>query len=103
MLQMITQAIANGLIFKYVIADSWYASAANMRFINQKKKFFVFDMQSNRLAALNEQERKAGKWTRIDELKIPNNEPVSSVVKRLGNSRVANPTILYKQRAANRL
>ena len=41
MLQMIAKAIANGLIFKYIIADSWFASVANMRFIKQKKKIFI--------------------------------------------------------------
>lgn len=72
MLQMIGKAISNGLIFKYIIADSWFASVANMRFIKHKKKIFIFDMQSNGLAVLNETDRQAGNWTRIDELKIPN-------------------------------
>jgi hypothetical protein len=66
MLQMIAKAIANGLIFKYIIADSWFASVGNMRFIRQKKKIFIFDRQSNRLAALSEADRQAGNWTRID-------------------------------------
>ncbi len=83
MVQMIAQAIANGLIFKYIIADSWFASVANMRFIKQKKKIFIFDMQSNRLAALNEADRKAGNWTRIDQLKIPNNKPLEVWLKDL--------------------
>jgi hypothetical protein len=41
MLQMIAKAIANCLIFKYIIADSWFASVANMRFIKQKRKVFI--------------------------------------------------------------
>jgi hypothetical protein len=81
--ELMLQMIANGLIFKYVIADSWFASVANMRFIKQKKKIFIFDMQSNRLAVLNEADRKAGNWTRIDELKIPHNKPVQVWLKDL--------------------
>ena len=92
MLQMIAKAIANGLIFKYVIADSWFASAANMRFIKQKKKIFIFDMQSNRRAVLSEADRQAGNWTRIDELKIPNNKPVQVWLKDL-----EFPVLLTKQ------
>ncbi len=71
MLKMIAQAIANGLIFKYILADSWFASVENMTCINKKKKIFIFDMQSNRLAALTEEDRQKGHWTRIDELEIP--------------------------------
>ena len=97
MLQMIGKAIANGLIFKYIIADSWFASVANMRFIKQKKKIFIFDMQSNRLAALNEADRKAGSWTRIDELKIPDNKPVQVWLKDL-----EFPVLLTKQLFTNK-
>jgi transposase len=97
MLQMIGQAIANALIFKYIIADSWFASVANMRFINQKKKIFIFDMQSNRLAARSEADRDAGNWTRIDELKIPNNKPVMVWLKDL-----EFPVLLSKQFFTNK-
>lgn len=97
MLQMIAKAIANGLIFKYIIADSWFASVANMRFIKQKKKIFIFDMQSNRLAALNEADRQAGNWTRIDELKIPDNNPVEVWLKDL-----EFPVLLTKQLFTNK-
>jgi hypothetical protein len=97
MLQMIAKAIANGLIFKYIIADSWFASVANMRFIKQKKKIFIFDMQSNRLAVLSEADRQAGNWTRIDELKIPNNKPVEVWLKDL-----EFPVLLTKQIFTNK-
>ena len=97
MLQMIAKAIANGLLFKYVIADSWFASVANMRFIKQKKKIFIFDMQSNRLAALKPADRKAGNWTRIDQLPIPNNTPVEVWLKDL-----EFPVWLTKQHFTNK-
>lgn len=83
MRQMIIQAIANGLIFKYILGDSWFASTENMKFIVDKKKLFIFDMQSNRLAALSEEDRNAGNWTRIDELAILNNTPTKVWLKDL--------------------
>lgn len=83
MRQMITQSIANGLIFKYILADSWFSSVENLKFIADKKKFFIFDIQSNRLAALSEKDRNAGNWTRIDELSISNNVPVKVWLKDL--------------------
>lgn len=97
MLEMIAQAIANGLIFKYVIADSWFASVANMRFIKQKKKTFIFDMQSNRLATVSQADRQAGNWTSIDQLQIPNNKPVQVWLKDL-----EFPVWLIKQHFTNK-
>ena len=76
MQRMILQSISNGLIFKYILADTWFASSENMRFITSKNKFFMFDLQSNRLASLSEDNRKKGSWTNISELDIPNNAPV---------------------------
>jgi len=68
-----------------------------MRFIKQKKKIFIFDMQRTRLGALSEAERKAGNWTRIDELKIPNNKPVEVWLKDL-----EFPVLLTKQLFTNK-
>ncbi len=81
--QMIQQCIDNQLQFKYVLADSWYGSAANMLMIERKHKFFIFDMKSNRSVALDEQDRHKGNWTRIDELPIPENTPVKVWLKDL--------------------
>jgi hypothetical protein len=97
MLRMIVQAMANGLIFKYILADSWFASVENMTFINKKKKIFIFDMQVNRLAALTEEDRRNGRWTRIDKLKISDNKPVKVWLKDLGF-----PVLLTKQLFTNK-
>lgn len=83
MQQMIVQAIANGLIFRYILGDTWFASSDNMRFINKKKKFFIFDLQSNRLAALSENNRQKGSWSNINDLEIPSNAPVKLWLKDL--------------------
>jgi len=94
---MIAQAIHNQLKFKYVLADSWFGSAENMRFIQKKKKFFIFDMKTNRMAALSQKDRNAGHWTRIDELDIPDNTPVKVWLKDL-----EFPILLNKQVFTNK-
>lgn len=81
--QMISRCIENQLQFKYVLADTWYSSVANMLMIDRKHKFFIFDMKNNRSAALDEQGRNKGQWTRIDELSIPENTPVKVWLKDL--------------------
>jgi hypothetical protein len=57
---MIQQAIANQLPFKYVLADTWFASCDNMRFIHSCKKHFLLDLKNNRLATLSQPERNKG-------------------------------------------
>ena len=89
---MITQSIQNQLKFKYVIADSWFGSSGNMRFIHQKKRFFIFDMKTNRLAALTDEDRNAGRFTSIDKLQIPLNTSVKVWLKDLNI-----PVVMVKQ------
>jgi len=98
MREMILQALKNGLIFKYILGDSWFASVENMSFIEKKKKFFIFDMQSNRLAAVSEEDRKNGRWTSIDKLEIPAQTPVKVWLKDLGCACLDDQANLYKQR-----
>lgn len=82
---MIQQCIHNQLKFKYVLADSWFASAENMHFVVDKKKFFIFDLQDNRLAILadgvDEKPNTKSPWTNIKLLDIPNNKPVKVWLK----------------------
>ncbi len=94
---MVEQAIHNQLTFKYILADSWFASAENMRFIAKKKKFFIFDMKSNRQTVLSEDDRNQGNWSRIDELDIPDNTPVKVWLKDL-----KFPLLLTKQVFTNK-
>lgn len=96
MRDMITIAIHNQLLFKYILADSWFASVENMTFISDKKKLFIFDMKENRLAILcsesAEKPTKNSQWTSINELKIADNTPVLVWLKDLDF-----PVLLVKQ------
>lgn len=94
---MVQQAIANQLKFKYILADTWFASSDNMRFIDKCRKFFVFDLKDNRLAALSQPERSKGQWTRIDRLDLPDNTPVRVWLKDLDI-----PVLLIKQVFTNK-
>jgi hypothetical protein len=93
---MIATSINNRLLFKYILADSWFGSAENMRFIEDNDKYFIFDMKENRLAILcNNVEQKPDKksqWTNINELPIAENTPVLLWLKDLDF-----PVLLVKQ------
>ena len=93
MQSMINQCIHNQLIFKYILADSWYASTDNMHFIAAKKKYFIFDLKDNRLASLSEQKPlKKASWTNIKALEMPDNTPLKVWLKDMDF-----PVLLTKQ------
>jgi hypothetical protein len=83
MREMTTRTIKKHLKFGYILADSWFSSAENMRFIKKKGKAFIFEINSNRLAAANGQEREKGRFNRIDQMEIPDGEPVPVYLKDL--------------------
>jgi hypothetical protein len=90
---MISQCIHNQLVFKYILADSWYASSANMHFIASKNKCFIFDLKDNRLASFTpKQAGKRAEWTNINEMALPDNRPVQVWLKD-----VDFPVLLTKQ------
>jgi hypothetical protein len=48
MRDMINRTIQKHLKFGYILADSWFASVENMRFIEKKGKTFIFEINDNR-------------------------------------------------------
>ncbi|MCX6995451.1 MAG: hypothetical protein NTY13_06630 [Chlamydiae bacterium] len=46
---LVAQAVENGVLFDYVLADNWFGAKDNMEFIHYGlKKFFVFGIKTNR-------------------------------------------------------
>ncbi len=90
MRSMIKQCIHNQLLFKYVLADSWFASTDNMHFIQEQKKLFIFDLKDNRLAILADsiadKPDKKSQWTSIKSMDLPNNTPVKVWLKDMNFS-----------------
>ena len=62
----------NEILFSYVLADLWYASAENMEFIVcQLQKHFVLPLKENRKVALSEADQKQNRFVRVDTLDLP--------------------------------
>lgn len=61
----------NKVQFKYVLWDTWFSSAENFNFTHYElKKYFVAALKGNRLAALSEQDKREGKFQRVEALSI---------------------------------
>ena len=64
--------VHNEIRFSYVLADLWYASADNMKFIVVGlEKHFVLPLKENRNVALSEAEQKQGRFVAVDTLSLP--------------------------------
>ena len=72
---LIKQAVQNTLKFRYVLADSWFASAENMKFIQHEvNKLFVMPLKCNRKVALSLADKKQGKYVRVDSIAMEENQ-----------------------------
>ena len=92
MQEMIKRLIQNQVKFRYILADSWFSSAENMRFIAKREKVFIFELKCNRLIAFNEQQRNQGLFERLDEAIVPEEKPRKVWIKDL-----QFPVLLFKQ------
>lgn len=65
-------SLQNEVLFGYVLADLWYASAENMDFIvRQLQKHFVFPLKGNRKVALSQADQKQGRFVAVETLDLP--------------------------------
>ncbi len=71
MREMIQTCIDNTLKFDFVLMDSWFSSEENFDFITGKKKHFIAALKDNRLIAISEEDKKKKRFTRVDELDLP--------------------------------
>jgi hypothetical protein len=81
MREMIGTCLNNALKFRYVLMDSWFGAADNFDFIVSKGKHFVAALKSNRLVALSEEDKKKGRFVRIDSLELPEQQAVRGWLK----------------------
>ena len=96
--QMLRQVKQNQIPFRYVLNDVWFASAENMRFVkNELKRDFIMPLKTNRKVALSLEDKKQGRYVRVDELDI---EP--GTVLTIYLESVAFPLHLVKQVFTNK-
>lgn len=59
----------NRVKYRYVVWDTWFSSKENLDFVHADlKKHFVVALKSNRKAAMSEQDKKQGKYTKVEDL-----------------------------------
>ena len=80
--KLVLQADRNDIDFKYVLADSWYCSKANMRLVKEDcKRDFIFASAKNRKVALCEEAKAKGDYQGLESLSWQEGETVKVWVK----------------------
>jgi hypothetical protein len=92
MREMIKQHIEKQVKFTYVLADSWFSSAKNMRFIEKNGKEFIFELKENRLITESIKKRNEGAFERVEHAAMPEETLVKVWIKDL-----EFPVLLFKR------
>lgn len=69
--EMLDVCRGNQLCYKYVLTDSWFACTDTMKKIKiELEKEFIMALKENRTAALSVEDKKKGRYVRIDSLTL---------------------------------
>lgn len=72
MRMLLRVCVHNEIPFRYVLADLWYASADNMKFIVLSlDQHFVFPLKENRNLALSRAEQQQGRSQAVNQVDLP--------------------------------
>ena len=77
MLRVAQQQVA----YRYLLADSWYASAENLNAVLALGHDFVMALESSRTVALSEAARAAGQFHALDTLVFPDEQPLRVLLR----------------------
>ena len=95
---MLRACVKNGLPFRYVLNDVWFAAADNMKMIKTElKKDFVMPLKSNRNLALSEQDKKEGRYQAVETLPLEHGQ-----ARQVHLEQVPFPLLLVKQVFTNK-
>jgi hypothetical protein len=82
--RMLKTCRQNQLKYRYVLADSWFSAQENLAFVRHDlDKHFVVALKSNRTVALTLEDKKQGRFIRIDQLSWAEQKPAQAWLKGL--------------------
>ncbi len=99
MQKMLTVAQNNRVLYDFVLADSWFFSAENMKFIKKDlQKKFIFALKFSLLVTLSLEDKLEGKFVPIDSLPLNDDFLISVYLKGQEFPVYLVKPIPYKQR-----
>ncbi len=81
---MLHKACQNKVLFDYILADNWFGSKSNMRFINDDlKKRFIIGIKSNRTVTLSRTDGIKSHYQQVKSLDLKDGETCQVWLKNL--------------------
>lgn len=82
--RMLKTCRQNQLKYRYVLADSWFSAQENLGVVREElNKHFIVALKSNRTVALTLEDKKEGRFVRIDQLSWTEQNPIKAWLKGL--------------------
>lgn len=75
-LQQMLRVAQQQVAYRYLLADSWYASAENMNLVRALGHHFLFALESSRTVALSAAARAKGQFQAVQSLAFPDEQPL---------------------------
>ena len=95
---MLRACVKNGMPFRYVLNDVWFAAADNMKLIKTDLgKDFVMPLKCNRKVALSGQDKKDGRYQAVETLTLEHRQ-----AREVYLEQVPFPLLLVKQVFTNK-
>jgi hypothetical protein len=68
--KLIKQSVNNNVLFDYVLADNWFGSKENLKYIHDLNKNFIVGVKSNRTVSVSHEDRVSGKFRQVSSLEL---------------------------------
>jgi hypothetical protein len=93
MLRVAQQQVA----YRYLLADSWYASAENMPLVRALGHQFIFALESSRSVALSEADRAQGRFQPVQSLVFADTQPVRVFLRAVPEAVLVTRQVFINQ------
>jgi hypothetical protein len=93
MLRVAQQQVA----YRYLLADSWYASAENMCLVRALGHDFIFALESSRTVALSAEARAAGQFHAVQTLAFPDKQPLRVYLRSVQEAVLVTRQVFINQ------
>jgi hypothetical protein len=96
-LQQMLRVAQPQVAYRYLLADSWYASAENMNLVWALGHHFVFALESSRTVALSDADRAQGRFQSVQSLVFPDTQPLRVYLRAVRQAVLVARQVFTKQ------
>lgn len=96
-LQQMLRVAQQQVTYRYLLADSWYASAENMTLVRALGHHFIFALESSRTVALSEAARAKGQFQAVQPLAFADTQPLRVFLRSVPEAVLVSRQVFTNQ------